>query len=72
MNVAYSRLRVDHAHPATTEFLDDAIVRDGLAEHLQECYGVQIGMSMHGLAGARRRYFLQEGEIVDFPPPAGQ
>ena len=24
---------VDHAHPAATEFLDDAVVRDGLADH---------------------------------------
>ncbi len=24
---------VDHAHPATAEFLDDAVVRDGLADH---------------------------------------
>jgi hypothetical protein len=39
---------IDHAH-ATTQFLDDAVVRDGLAEHLQECYGVRIGMSMHAL-----------------------
>ena len=25
---------VDHTHPAATEFLDDAVVRDGLADHL--------------------------------------
>jgi hypothetical protein len=24
---------VDHSHPAATEFLDDAVVRDGLADH---------------------------------------
>jgi hypothetical protein len=24
---------VDHIHPTTTELLDDAVVRDGLADH---------------------------------------
>jgi hypothetical protein len=34
---------VNHTHPATTQFLDDAVVRDGLADelgrraHWQEC-----------------------------------
>jgi hypothetical protein len=27
---------VDDAHPPTTEFLDDAVVRDGLADHLED------------------------------------
>ena len=27
---------VDHTHPATAEFLDDAVVRDGLANHFEE------------------------------------
>jgi hypothetical protein len=26
---------VNDAHPATTEFLDDAVVRDGLANHVE-------------------------------------
>ena len=26
---------VDNAHPATAELLDDAVVRDGLADHAQ-------------------------------------
>jgi hypothetical protein len=25
---------IDNAHPTTAEFLDDAVVRDGLAEHI--------------------------------------
>jgi hypothetical protein len=45
---------VDHTHPTTTELLDDAVMRDGLAEHLQECYGVRSGMSMYGLTAASR------------------
>ena len=38
---------VDHTHPAATQLLDDAVVRDGLADHLRECYGVRSGMSMY-------------------------
>ena len=30
---------VDNAHAATAKLLDDAVVRDGLADHAQECYG---------------------------------
>ena len=37
---------VHHTHPAAPELLDDAVVRDGLADHLPECYGVRSGMSM--------------------------
>jgi hypothetical protein len=40
---------IDHTHPATTELLDDAVVRNGLADHLRECYGVRSGKSMYGL-----------------------
>jgi hypothetical protein len=29
---------VDDTHSATTELLDDAIMRDGLANHRRECY----------------------------------
>ena len=28
---------VDHTHPAATNFLDNAVVRDGLANHSKEC-----------------------------------
>ena len=45
---------VDHTHPAAAELLDDAVVRDGLAEHLQECYGVRSGMSIYGLTATSR------------------
>jgi hypothetical protein len=32
---------VDHAHPATAELLDDAVVRDGLADHSAEMLGLE-------------------------------
>jgi len=31
------------------ELFDDAVARYGLADHSEECYGVQPGMSMHAL-----------------------
>src|ERR1700674_255861 len=37
---------IDHAHATASELLDDAVVRDGLADHSQECYGGWPGMSM--------------------------
>ncbi len=37
---------VHHTHPAPAELLDDAVVRDGLADHAQECYGGRVGKSM--------------------------
>ena len=37
---------VNHAHPAAAELLDDAVVRDGLADHAQACYGGSVGKSM--------------------------
>jgi len=43
---------IDHTRAAATKLLDDAVVRDGLAEHLQECYGARSGLSMHGLHGS--------------------
>src|SRR6266851_6770636 len=39
---------VNYTHPATAELLDDAVVRDGLTDHLRECYGVRSGMSTYG------------------------
>src|SRR5580700_180806 len=32
---------VDHTHPATAEFLDNAIVRDSLADHWADILGLQ-------------------------------
>jgi hypothetical protein len=40
---------VDNTHAATAQLLDDAVVRDGLLDHLHECYDVRMGISMHGL-----------------------
>src|ERR1700682_974492 len=44
---------IDHAHPATTEFLDNAVVRDGLVNHYVDAsflvassYGHRAGQSM--------------------------
>src|ERR1700674_1539738 len=45
---------VHHAHPAAAQLLNDAIVRDGFADHLRECYGVRSGMSMYGLTATSR------------------
>jgi hypothetical protein len=36
----------DDAHPAATEFLDDAVVRDDLAEHRGKSYVGETGKSM--------------------------
>src|ERR1700687_3878871 len=45
---------VHYTHAAATQLLDDAVVRNGLADHLRECYGVWSGMSMYGLTAASR------------------
>src|SRR6266700_3499073 len=37
---------VHDTHPTPAELLDDAVVRDGLVDHSQECYGEWRGMSM--------------------------
>src|ERR1019366_1742628 len=37
---------IDDAHPAATEFLDDAVVRDDLAEHRGKSYVGETGKSM--------------------------
>src|SRR5579862_3113000 len=39
---------VDHTHPATAEFLDDAIVRDALAHHSRESYVCKHGQVNEG------------------------
>jgi hypothetical protein len=37
---------VDNPHTTATEFLRDAVVRDGLTDHAQECYGGRLIKSM--------------------------
>jgi len=37
---------VDDTHPPAAQLLDDAVVRDGLADHAQACYGGRVGKSM--------------------------
>src|SRR5216683_591699 len=37
---------VNHTHPATTHLLNDAVVRDGLADHWRESYVCETGKSM--------------------------
>ena len=37
---------IDHTHAAAAEPLDDAVVRDGLPNHAQGCYGGKVGKSM--------------------------
>ena len=50
---------VDHTHPAAAELLDDAVVRDGLANHAQGCYGERVAKSMRpwiaGVAESQER-----------------
>src|SRR6266849_26402 len=40
---------VDNTHTASAELLDDAVVRNGLADHAQACYGGSIRKSMTGV-----------------------
>jgi hypothetical protein len=37
---------VNHSHATAAELLDDAVARDGLADHEQGCYGGRVGKSM--------------------------
>jgi len=37
---------VDHAHTAAAEFLENVVVRDGLANHWRECYVQERTKSM--------------------------
>ena len=39
---------VDHAHTAATEFLDDAVMRNGLADHWAEILGLEVGQVNEG------------------------
>ena len=34
---------IDHSHPTTAQLLDDAVVRNGLADHWAEMLGLQVG-----------------------------
>src|SRR5438309_11004906 len=40
---------VDNTHAAAAELLNDAVVRDGLADHAQACYGGSLGKSMKAM-----------------------
>ena len=40
---------VDHTHPAAAELLDNAVVRDGLADHWRESYAGKTGKSMKAM-----------------------
>src|ERR1700719_3056425 len=54
---------VDHTHPATAQLLNDAVVRDGLADHAQECYGGSLSKSMK----ATELAVFQQGQISKVP-----
>ena len=58
---------VDHTHAAAAEFLNDAVVRDGLADHWRESYVWETGKSMNAveLAGrsGREEAMLSLGEF---------
>jgi len=47
---------INHTHPAATEFLDNAVVRNGLFDHRRESYVGQMGKSMNvkTLTGVKR------------------
>ena len=40
---------VDHTHPAAAQLLDDAVVRDGLANHWAEILGPGLGQVNEGV-----------------------
>jgi hypothetical protein len=40
---------VNHTHATTAQFLDNAVVRDGLADHWRESYFRETGKSMKAL-----------------------
>jgi hypothetical protein len=42
---------VNHAHAAATELLDDAVVRDGHADHWDEILGLGLGHVNEGERG---------------------
>ena len=57
---------VNDTHPTAAELFHDAIVGDRLADHLQECYGVGLGMSMHGFylqLRVLRLGLFQDGDV---------
>src|ERR1017187_6938634 len=45
---------VDDTHPASTEFLQDTVVRDSLVDHWRESYVGELGKSMKA-RGLQRR-----------------
>ena len=51
---------IDNTHPATAELLDDAVVRDGVADHWRESYVGETFKSMKAveLAVSRNRCCL--------------
>jgi hypothetical protein len=66
---------VNHTHTAPTEPLDDAVVRDNLADHRRESYVGEAGKSMKGgeLAAVYERCWrkisitLITGFMTEFP-----
>ncbi len=46
---------VDHTHSAAAQLLDNAVVRDGLADHPKACYGGSVGKSMKAVESAVSR-----------------
>ena len=37
---------VNDTHPPTAQFLEDAVMRDGVADHWRESYVAEMGKSM--------------------------
>jgi hypothetical protein len=45
---------INHAHATTAEFFDNAVMRDGLADHWRECYVQEKIKSMKAEEGMAR------------------
>jgi hypothetical protein len=65
-----SHTKSNVTHPAAAEFLDDAIVRDGLADHWRESYVRKTGKSMNTLElAAFQKDNCCNIPIAPIPPP---
>jgi hypothetical protein len=59
---------IHNTHPAATELIHDAVVRDGLADHAQACYCGSLGKSMKATEmKATELAVFQQGQINKVP-----
>ncbi len=59
---------IDHAHPATAHLLDDAVVRDSLADHLAEILGLGVGQVNEGqkVSGVPARWLMKNLDFANY------